>query len=47
MGILRDYFENRMRDDTAYITSRCDAMLRHHIRRTLFNISAQDAGRTF
>lgn len=44
MGIIKDFFENKMREDTAYIAKRCDAMLRFHIRNSLKNIRDQEKG---
>ena len=44
MGIIVDFFESRMSDDPEYIASRCDAMMRHHIRTTLDNIEAIKSG---
>lgn len=44
MGIIKDFFEHKMREDTAYIAKRCDAMLRFHIRNSLKNIRDQEKG---
>ena len=44
MGIVGDYFKDRMKEDPAYIASRCDAMMRYHIRQTLANLADLEAG---
>ena len=44
IGVLRDYMEDKMRDEPEYIASRCEAMLRHHIRNSLKNIRDLDDG---
>ena len=40
MGIVKDFLDGRMTEDPEYIASRCDAMMRHHIRTTLDNLQA-------
>lgn len=44
MGIIRDYLDERMEESTEYISSRCDAMLRYHIRTSLRNIRDLEKG---
>ncbi len=44
MGIIKDFLEGRMTEDPEYIASRCDAMMRHHIRTTLDNIRSIEQG---
>ena len=44
IGIIRKYIENGMEEDPAYIASRCNAMMRYHIRNTLRNLADIDAG---
>ena len=44
MGIIRDYLDERMEEDPEYISSRCDAMLRYHIRNSLRNIRDLEKG---
>lgn len=44
MGIIRDYLDERMEEDSEYISSRCDAMLRYHIRTSLRNIRDLEKG---
>jgi hypothetical protein len=44
IGIIRKYIENGMEEDPGYIASRCDAMMRYHIRNTLRNLADIDAG---
>jgi len=38
MGVVEKYFQDGMHENPDYICSRCDAMMRHHIRRTLRNL---------
>ncbi len=44
MGILKNYMDERMDEDPEYIASRCDALLRHHIRTSLRNIRDLENG---
>lgn len=44
MGIVKDFFDGRMTEDPGYLASRCDVMMRHHIRKTLDNIQAIEQG---
>lgn len=44
MGVIRDYLDGRMSEDPDFIAGRCDALLRHHIRRSLRNIHDLEKG---
>jgi AcrR family transcriptional regulator len=44
MGIIRDYLDGRMSEDPDYIAGRCDALMRHHIRKSLRNIHDLEKG---
>ena len=44
MGIIQDYFNDRMKESPEYISSRCDALLRHHMRTSLRNIRDLEKG---
>ncbi len=44
MGIVKDYFDSRMNENPEYIASRCDAMMRYHIRTTLDNLQSIENG---
>ena len=44
MGIVRDYFDHRMQESPEYLASRCDAMMRFHIRNTLKNLKDMKEG---
>lgn len=44
MGIVVNYLKDRMKENPEYIASRCDAMMRYHIRTTLKNIELMKKG---
>ena len=44
MGIVRKYFDGRMTESPEYIASRCDAMMRYHIRNSLANLEKLELG---
>lgn len=44
MGIVEDFIVDRMNESPEYIVSRCDAMMRYHIRTTLRNIQDMSKG---
>jgi len=44
MGIITDYFNGKLKEEPEYISSRSDAMMRHHIRNTLKNIRDMEKG---
>ena len=44
IGVVESFMNGRMEESPEYLASRCDAMMRHHIRHTLENLKKLENG---